>query len=67
MVNKSVMCSDFYADQATFHLHNFETSSGIGVCNLQSVILCLSEFTGVMSVYLNKPTPQIKMINIDQI
>lgn len=43
MVNKSTMCSDFYADQVTFHLHNFETSSGIGVCNLQSVMLCLSK------------------------
>lgn len=38
IVNKSVVRSDFCVEQATFHLDNFKASSGIGVCNLQSVI-----------------------------
>lgn len=50
-----------------FYLYNFQSWTWIRFSNLQSVILCPSEFTGVMNVYLNKPRPQMKMTNIDKI
>lgn len=54
LIVKSVILSDFYVGQGTFHFYNFEPSGSIGFYHLLKVILYLSVFTGVRSMYLNK-------------